>query len=137
MDESSGFYPEGSEFESRAGHMAKEKLFSVTLDDCEIQTFRAGGNGGQNQNKRDTGVRIIHHPSGARAESREERSQLQNKKAAFLKMVRTPKFKIWINQMIFQRESPELQVEKDMLPKNLLVEVYSKEGWVPEWTSSG
>lgn len=79
--------------------MTREKLFSVTLDDCEVQTFRAGGKGGQNQNKRDTGVRIIHHPSGARGESREERSQLQNKKAAFKKMVDQPSFKFWVQQM--------------------------------------
>jgi protein subunit release factor B len=62
--------------------MARELVLSVTLKDCEVQTFRAGGKGGQNQNKRDTGVRIIHHPSGARGEARDERSQLQNKRLA-------------------------------------------------------
>lgn len=61
-------------------------LFSVTLADCEVQTFRAGGKGGQNQNKRDTGVRIIHRASGARGEARDERSQLQNKRLAFKRM---------------------------------------------------
>lgn len=79
--------------------MSRQKLFSVTLDDCEVQTFRSGGKGGQNQNKRDTGVRIIHHPSGARGESREERSQLQNKKTAFKKMADSPSFKFWVSQM--------------------------------------
>lgn len=39
---------------------------------------------------------MIHHPSGARGESREERSQLQNKKAAFLRMIDTPQFKLWL-----------------------------------------
>ena len=68
-------------------------MFSVTLADCEVQTFRSGGKGGQNQNKRDTGVRIIHHPSGARGESREERSQLQNKRAAFARMAAHPLFR--------------------------------------------
>jgi RF-1 domain len=61
-----------------------------------VQHFRSGGKGGQNQNKRDTGTRVIHHPSGARGESREERSQLQNKRAAFLRMVNTPQFKLWL-----------------------------------------
>jgi len=65
------------------GSMAeRELMFSVTLTDCDVQTFRAGGKGGQNQNKRETGVRIIHRASGARGEARDERSQLQNKRLA-------------------------------------------------------
>lgn len=39
---------------------------------------------------------MIHHPSGARGESREERSQLQNKRAAFVRMVKSPKFQLWL-----------------------------------------
>lgn len=61
-----------------------------------MQHFRSGGKGGQNQNKRDTGTRVIHHPSGARGESREERSQLQNKRAAFLRMANSPAFQLWL-----------------------------------------
>lgn len=71
----------------------KTRILSVTIHDCEVQTFRSGGKGGQNQNKRDTGVRIIHHPSGARGESREERSQLQNKKLAFRRMAESQRFR--------------------------------------------
>lgn len=105
-------------------------LFSVKLEDCETQTFRSGGSGGQNQNKRDTGVRIIHHPSGARGESREERSQLQNKKTAFKRMSETAQFKVWLNREIMTRDglpTPEEIVERDMQPENLLVE-YKVEG---------
>lgn len=69
-------------------------MFSVTVKDCEVQTFRCGGKGGQNQNKRDTGVRIIHHPSGARGEARDERSQLQNKRLAFKRMADHPLFRV-------------------------------------------
>jgi protein subunit release factor B len=72
--------------------MTREKILSVTLKDCDVQTFRAGGNGGQKQNKTNSGVRIIHRASGARGESREERSQLQNKKNAFRRMAETPAF---------------------------------------------
>jgi peptide chain release factor 2 len=61
-----------------------------------VQHFRSGGSGGQNQNKRDTGTRVIHYPSGARGESREERSQLQNKKTAFYRMANSDKFKLWL-----------------------------------------
>jgi len=67
----------------------------VTINDCEVQTFRCGGKGGQNKDKRDTGVRIIHHPSGARGESREERSQIENKKRAFRRMAMSAPFVQW------------------------------------------
>jgi peptide chain release factor 2 len=60
-----------------------------------VQTFRAGGKGGQNQNARDTGVRVIHRPSGAVGESREERRQLQNKKRAFRRMGESAAFHRW------------------------------------------
>lgn len=74
----------------------KKLLFSVTKDDFVIETFRSGGKGGQHQNKKDTGVRIKHPPSGAVGESRQERSQYQNKKIAFKRLVETKEFKNWI-----------------------------------------
>jgi protein subunit release factor B len=70
----------------------KELLLSVTLKDCDVQTKRGSGKGGQNRNKRDTAVRIVHRASGAVGESQEQRSQLQNKRAAFLRMAQTPVF---------------------------------------------
>lgn len=100
----------------------KELAFSVTLKDCDVQTFRCSGHGGQNVNKRDTGVRIIHRASGARGESREERSQLQNKKIAFRRMAETKIFKLWVRRQLWNNpEPPEKRVERDMDPKNLLV----------------
>lgn len=78
--------------------VTKELLFSVTKKDLIIQTFRSGGKGGQHQNKTSSGVRIIHKDSGARGESREERSQLQNKRIAFKRMAETKEFKLWIRK---------------------------------------
>src|SRR5262249_60834081 len=46
--------------------------------DLEMQTFSAGGAGGQHQNKTQSGVERIHKPTGGRAESRTERSQHKN-----------------------------------------------------------
>jgi protein subunit release factor A len=74
--------------------MTRERILSVSIHDCEVQHFASGGKGGQNQNKRHTGTRVIHHPSGARGESREERSQLQNKRAAFVRMAQSPAFQL-------------------------------------------
>jgi protein subunit release factor B len=81
--------------------MQRELILSVTVKDCDVQTFRAGGNGGQAQNKTDSGVRIVHRPSGARGESREGRSQLQNKRAAFRRMAESPEFQRWCQLAAF------------------------------------
>jgi protein subunit release factor B len=56
------------------------------LAECEIQMFRSGGKGGQNVNKVETGVRLIHRPSGLIAQSTIERSQYLNKKRCLKKL---------------------------------------------------
>lgn len=66
--------------------MAKKLIFSARKKDFRRENFRCGGPGGQNQNKRYTGVRYTHIASGLAAECREHRTQEQNRKAAFRKL---------------------------------------------------
>jgi ribosome-associated protein len=49
------------------------------LRECEVETFRSGGPGGQHVNKVETGVRLTHVLSGMVVTCREERSQHRNK----------------------------------------------------------
>ena len=58
----------------------------LTSDTVRIEKFHSGGPGGQNVNKVETGVRVIHTPTGITVSSTRERSQFANKQDALKKL---------------------------------------------------
>src|SRR5215208_2196362 len=72
--------------------MTSDPLLSYSTDraslerDSEVSFFVAGGPGGQHRNKVETGVRLVHRPSGLQVSATERRSQSANREAAYARM---------------------------------------------------
>jgi protein subunit release factor A len=74
----------------------KTLVKTITKKDFQIDFLKTGGPGGQHRNKVETAVRITHIESGLSVVAGDKKSQAQNKKAAFIRLVE--KMQPWIHK---------------------------------------
>lgn len=90
----------------------RKLLFSVTRDDCDWSYTRGTGNGGQKKNKTNSAVHCRHRASGAKGYSEATRSQLDNRRDAFVKMCETEEFKKWHKLETLRRTGMMDQIDR-------------------------
>lgn len=86
----------------------------IKTEDLKIETYRAGGAGGQHVNKTDSAVRLTHIPTGAVVQCQNQRSQLQNREKA-MKMLKAALY--------------ELEMQKREAEKNKMNSVKKANEW--------
>lgn len=82
----------------------------IDNDDLQIDTYRSAGAGGQNVQKNETAIRIVHRPSGITVTCQDERSQLQNKLRA-MRMLRS---------LLYEREVISQRNEVDAVKRSMV-----------------
>jgi protein subunit release factor B len=68
--------------------MALSDELRKLLRDCDVETYRASGPGGQHRNKTESAVRMTHRPTGIVRVATEHRSQLRNRELALERIAR-------------------------------------------------
>jgi peptide chain release factor 2 len=81
----------------------KEKLATVTKNDCEWEYFRPSGAGGQHRDKTSNACRVRHRPSGAVGMCQDYREQHRNRREAFIRMVESPEFRFWAHGLGYEK----------------------------------
>lgn len=114
-------------------HEGKIRIRLVSAKDCDVSSYCGSGAGGQARNKVHSAIQIIHRESGAIGRSSESRSQLENKCTAFIRLTKTPKFKLWLNKKLYEirhQETIEEAVDRQIAGANVRTEMMRDGKWV-------
>jgi protein subunit release factor B len=105
-----------------------ERVHLLTEKDLNVSYFYGSGAGGQTRNKV---VQIRHEEFGATGRASDSRSQADNKRKAFERMLETPQMKFWLSKRLYEvraGEKLEDTVEKECTENNLRYEVKNATG---------
>lgn len=111
-----------------------KKISICTAKDFDVSYYCGSGPGGQARNKVASGVQIIHRETGAIGRASDSRSQADNKKNAFARLLATPRMKFFIAAKLYeiqQNETMEETVLREARDENLKFEVKDETG---KWT---
>ena len=89
----------------------------MLLAECRVETFRAGGPGGQHQNKTESGVRLTHLPTGISVTARDSRSQHRNRRIALIRLRAALEESAWEEEPRVPTKTPRREKRKRLEEK--------------------
>lgn len=118
-------------FEDVRTEQEREKVTIASKKDFDVSYFCGSGAGGQARNKVASGVQITHRESGAMGRASDSRSQADNKRMAFQRLLKTPVMRFWIDRKLYeirQHETLDETVAREASDENLRFEIKSPTG---------
>lgn len=113
---------------------SKQKITIATRKDFDVSYFCGSGPGGTARNKVASGVQILHRESRAIGRASDSRSQEQNKKNAFMRLLKSAKMKFWLAKKKFeiqQQDTLENYIAKETTPDKMKFEIKNNNGqWI-------